>query len=308
MNIVFAGTPIFAAHLLQALLETPHTIKAVYTQPDKPQGRGLKLTPSPVKALANAHNIPVEQPLSLKTPESFSRLKTYAPDVMIVAAYGLLLPKNILDLPTHGCINIHYSLLPAWRGASPVQCALLNNEPQTGVTFMQMNEGLDTGDILLKKEHPITDEDTTESLLTKLSHLAAGVLKTQFEDIVFAPRIPQDDSKASYAPKIDKKSAQLDWSKDAFVLAQEVKAFYPWPIAYILHQNNPIKVYRAVAHSDTAQAEPGTIIKITSNSFYVACAQNVLEIFEVQFPGKKRLSVKDILNAKQNIITLGHIL
>ena len=305
MNIVFAGTPVFAAHLLQALLETEHTISAVYTQPDKPQGRGLKLTPSPVKTLALTHDIPIEQPISLKSPESFATLQRYQPDVMIVAAYGLLLPKNILELPRYGCINIHFSLLPAWRGASPVQYALLNTDEKTGVTLMQMDEGLDTGDIILKSELAITKEDTTESLLTKLSGLAAMLLKNNLEDIIAAPRIPQDNSLASYAPKIDKKTAQINWEQDAFILAQQIKAFYPWPVAFILHQGNPIKVYRATAHTETTSAPPGTIVKITNNSIWVACAKHMLEIFEVQFPGKKRLSVADVLHAKQNIFVLG---
>lgn len=308
MNILFAGTPLLAAQQLQALLETHHTIVAVYTQPDRPQGRGLKLTPSPVKLLAEQHALVIEQPNSLKSAEAIAKLASYQPDVMIVAAYGLLLPKEVLALPKYGCINIHLSLLPAWRGASPVQSALLNGDAKTGVTMMLMNEGLDTGDILQQIEMPIANDDTTESLLDKLGALAAQHIKQHLDDIIKATPIPQNNQYASHAPKIQKSQACLDWQENAFILDRKIRAYYPWPIAYIMHQNNPIKIYRAKAHSLVHSHTPGTLFKISDESIWIACKENCLEIFEIQFPGKKRIPIKDALHAKHDIFTLGNVL
>lgn len=308
MNIVFAGTPLLAAQQLEALLKTHHKIAAVYTQPDKPQGRGLKLTPSPVKIVAEQNTLRIEQPTTLKNSDAITRLAAYQPDVMIVAAYGLLLPKEVLAIPKYGCINIHFSLLPAWRGASPVQSALLNGDAKTGVTLMLMNEGLDTGDILQQLEIAIEKDDTTESLFEKLSSLAAEYIKLHLDDLVKAIPVPQDNQHASHAPKIQKNQACLDWQDDAFTLDRKIRAYYPWPVAFMLYQNNPIKIYRAKPHAMTHSHVPGTVFKISDESIWVACKENCLEIFEIQFPSKKRIQIKDALNAKHDIFTLGHLL
>lgn len=309
MNLVFAGTPDFAKTQLEALYEAGFSIKAVYTQPDRPQGRGLKLTPSPVKQFALSKGIPVEQPLSFKDPDVIAQLKHYQPDVLVVAAYGLLLPKAVLDMPRYGCINSHLSLLPRWRGAAPVQYALLAGDPTTGITLMHMNEGLDTGDILWQSEIPISPEDTSESLLNKLSTLSAQILKDHFAAVIKHPHsVPQKNSEATLAPKIKKDAGVLKWTEDAFVLDKKIRAFNPWPVAQCSHQGLTLKIFKGIPLVLIHKKKPGEILEATPEGITIACQTNALRLLELQYPGKKRMTVQDILNAKSQDFKPGMIL
>lgn len=309
MRILFAGTPQVAADQLEAILAAGFDVCAVYTQPDRPKGRGLKEIPSPVKAVALANNLPVEQPTSLKNPEALDKLAQYNPDVMIVVAYGLLLPKPVLDCPAYGCINVHLSLLPRWRGASPVQYAILKGDVKTGVTFMRMDEGLDTGDILLQRELTINATDTAESLMTRLSKITAKELKTNLQQIVEHQHpSAQNNALSTHAPKIDKHQARMVWDKTAAELDREIRAFNPWPVSYFVYHGEPVKVFRALPANNTHLQQPGTILEVKADHIVIACKQDALAVYDVQFPGKKRLPLRDIFNAKPNLFTTGHVL
>lgn len=297
MKIIFAGTPHFAAKALETLLED-HNVVAVLTQPDRPSGRGMKLTASPVKHLAQKHNIPVYQPASLKTEGTQQKLVELNADIMIVAAYGLILPKKVLQTPHLGCLNIHASLLPRWRGAAPIQRAILAGDSETGVTIMQMDEGLDTGDMLLKMKCEITGEDTAETLHDKLAELgAAAILETlhKLEQNQLVPERQQEEL-ATYASKLDKAEAKLDWSKDAKSLDREVRAYFPFPVANTLSGGMPIKILRA--HYEDIQPEtelPGTIISIEKPCIKVACGRGVLALEILQKPGGKPLLAEQFI-------------
>lgn len=300
LNIIFAGTPDFAARHLQALINSHHNVIAVYTQPDRPAGRGKKLTASPVKELALAHNIPVYQPGSLRKEPAQQQLAALNADIMVVVAYGLILPKVVLDTPRLGCINVHGSILPRWRGAAPIQRALWAGDKETGVTIMQMDIGLDTGDMLLKTYLPIEDDDTSASLYEKLAQQGPTALLHALEGLASGTLAAekQDEALANYAEKLSKEEARLDWTKSATQLWQEVRAFNPWPVSYFEHQGNTIKVWQTQVSTTSSNAAPGTIISASKKGIEVATGDGVLTLLSMQLPGKKPLSVADILNAR----------
>ncbi|MBB1477700.1 methionyl-tRNA formyltransferase [Shewanella sp. SG41-3] len=307
LKIIFAGTPDFAAGHLQALIDSEYEVIAAYTQPDRPAGRGKKLTASPVKDLALKNGIAVFQPSSLRNEEAQAELASLNADIMVVVAYGLILPKIVLDTPRLGCINVHGSILPRWRGAAPIQRALWAGDTQTGVTIMQMDIGLDTGDMLLKTHLPIEDTDTSASLYEKLAEqgpkalvqalfgLSEGSLKAE----------KQDETLANYAEKLSKEEARLDWHKSAKQLWQEIRAFNPWPVSYFDHQQSSIKVWQADYSPELCSQAPGTIIAATKQGIEVATADGKLIIKTMQLPNKKPLDVADILNARGDWFTAG---
>ncbi len=277
MKIIFAGTPHFAAAALETLLAQQFTVAAVLTQPDRPAGRGMQLTPSPVKQLALAHGLPVLQPASLKSAEMQRALADYAADVMVVAAYGLILPPTVLQLPRHGCLNIHASLLPRWRGAAPIQRAILAGDEETGITIMQMDAGLDTGAMLLKKSCPITALDNSQTLHDKLAQLGADAMveALNLQQQGRLTGVPQNDAQATYAAKLSKAEARLDWTETATQLARAVRAYHPFPIAYTTLNATPIKIWQASVR-DGPNGEPGTVLAVDKSGIIVACGQDAL--------------------------------
>lgn len=300
LNIIFAGTPDFAARHLQALINSQHNVIGVYTQPDRPAGRGKKLTASPVKELALSHNIPLYQPGSLRKEPAQQELASLNADIMVVVAYGLILPKVVLDTPRLGCINVHGSILPRWRGAAPIQRALWAGDKETGITIMQMDIGLDTGDMLLKTYLPIEDDDTSASLYEKLAKQGPVALLKALEGLASGTLTAQkqNETQANYAEKLTKEEARLDWNKSAKQLWQEVRAFNPWPVSYFEHQGNAIKVWQTQVSPTSSSAAPGTIISASKKGIDVATGNGVLTLLSMQLPGKKPLSVADILNAR----------
>jgi methionyl-tRNA formyltransferase len=292
VRIVFAGTPPFAAAALDALAEAGHDIVLVLTQPDRPAGRGMKLTPSAVKQAALARNLLVYQPASLKTPESQAELAAAAADVMVVAAYGLILPQAVLDLPRLGCLNIHASLLPRWRGAAPIQRAILAGDAETGITIMQMDAGLDTGAMLAKTVVPIDETDTAASLHDALAAAgAAAIVATLANYDALVPE-KQDESQATYAAKLSKDEARLDWSLPADALARAVRAYNPAPGAWTLLDGAPLKIWAAQAVAGTTQSseQPGEVLRADADGLLVACGSGALALHEVQPAGSKRMS------------------
>ncbi|SDN54177.1 methionyl-tRNA formyltransferase [Pseudomonas jinjuensis] len=308
LRIVFAGTPEFAAEHLKALLDTPHQIAAVYTQPDRPAGRGQKLMPSPVKKLAVEHNLPVLQPPTLRDPAAQAELAALAPDLMVVVAYGLILPQAVLDIPRLGCINSHASLLPRWRGAAPIQRAVEAGDAESGVTVMQMEAGLDTGPMLLKVTTPIAAEDTGGSLHDRLARLgppavveaiaglAAGTLKGEV----------QDDGLATYAHKLNKDEARIDWSRPAVELERLVRAFDPWPTCHTTLNGEPLKVWGAQLAE--GRGEPGKILDASRDGLLVACGEGVLRLTRLQLPGGKPLAFADLFNSRREQFAAGQVL
>ncbi|KAF1050876.1 MAG: Methionyl-tRNA formyltransferase [Stenotrophomonas maltophilia] len=308
LRLVFAGTPEFAAEHLQALLDSPHEIVAVYTQPDRPAGRGQKLAPSPVKQLALAHDLPVLQPPTLRDPAAQAELAALRPDLMVVVAYGLILPQVVLDIPRLGCINSHASLLPRWRGAAPIQRAVEAGDAESGVTVMQMEAGLDTGPMLLKVSTPISAEDTGGSLHDRLARLgppavveaiaglAAGSLRGEV----------QDDGQATYAHKLNKDEARLDWNLSAVELERRVRAFDPWPVCHTTLNGETMKVW--AAHLGEGRGEPGRILEASRDGLLVACADGALWLTRVQLPGGKALAVADLLNSRREQFANGQVL
>lgn len=324
LRIIFAGTPEFAAHHLQALIDSQATknqpynyeLVGVYTQPDRPAGRGKKLTPSVVKKLALEHSLPVFQPPSLKDESAQAELKNLNADVMIVVAYGLLLPKAILETPTYGCINVHASLLPRWRGAAPIQRAILgdasapNGDSQTGVTIMQMDIGLDTGDMLHKSSCDILPTDTTASLHDKLMNLGGDALFTVLAQIASQTLMPikQDESLANYAEKITKQEAQICWGLSADKIERSIRAYNPFPIAYTFFKGQRIKVYVANSCSPTAkysEGKAGELLGLDESGLIVACGEGLLQITSLQLPGKKAMQTTELVNGYQDFFDAG---
>jgi methionyl-tRNA formyltransferase len=308
MRIVFAGTPEFAAQHLQALLEAGREIVAVYTQPDRPAGRGQKLMPSPVKQLALQHGIAVYQPQTLRDPAAQAELAALKPDLMVVVAYGLILPQVVLDTPRLGCINSHASLLPRWRGAAPIQRAVQAGDASSGVTVMQMEAGLDTGPMLLKVTTTITAEDTGGSLHDRLaalgsravveavSRLAAGELRGEV----------QDDSLATYAHKLNKDEARLDWSRPAVELERLVRAFNPWPLCHSTLNGEALKIHAAQLGEGSGQ--PGSILAADKSGLTVACGEGALRLTRLQLPGGKPLAFADLYNSRREQFAAGLVL
>ncbi|EJI86972.1 methionyl-tRNA formyltransferase [Alishewanella aestuarii B11] len=306
LRIIFAGTPDFAACHLQALLTGPHQVVAVYTQPDRPAGRGQKLQPSPVKQLALQHDIPVYQPKSLKKAAAQQQLAALDADLMVVVAYGLILPKAVLDMPRLGCINVHGSLLPRWRGAAPIQRALWAGDSETGITIMQMDEGLDTGAMLSKVSCPILATDTSASLYQKLAQLGPQALLAAVADLPALQQQAeaQNEQLASYAEKLSKDEARLDFNKDAAALEREIRAFNPWPVSYLELPQGTVKVWQAQVASSLS-GPVGNILRADKTGIYIGCQQQVLQITQLQPPGKKPMSSADFLNGRAEWLTVG---
>jgi len=300
LRIIYAGTPEFAVPALQALIDSPHTVVAVYTQPDRPAGRGRKLRASPVKELALQYDIPVEQPDSLRNPEAQHDLASYDADVMIVAAYGLILPQAVLDMPRLGCLNIHGSLLPRWRGAAPIQRSIMVGDQETGVTIMQMNAGLDTGDMLLKKVIPITDQDTSASLHDQLAELGAAALLEVLDRLSMGDITAevQDESLVTYADKLSKAEAVIDWSQSADEISRQIRGLNPWPVAQTSHQGEPLRVWMARSIKANHEANPGTVVFEGPEGIDVATGEGLLRVTRLQLPGGKPLDARDFLNGR----------
>ena len=301
MRLIFAGTPDFAAESLKALVKTEHDICAVYTQPDRPSGRGRKLTPGPVKQLALEHNIPVEQPLNFKTDDSLVTLAAYQADLMIVVAYGLLLPQKVLDTPRLGCINVHASLLPRWRGAAPIQRAILAGDRETGVCIMKMEAGLDTGPILLEAHCPVQENDTAQTLHDRLAQIGAGTLIESLDNIELRLQnaTAQDDSQSTYAVKLSKSEADIDWQQPAVQILRKVNALNPWPVAQTSWHGQTLRVWQAEVVDNKESAGAGTVQTTGKQGIDVATGNGVLRITRLQAPGKRAMSVQDFLNANQ---------
>ncbi|MDX1558835.1 MAG: methionyl-tRNA formyltransferase [Marinobacter sp.] len=307
MRLVFAGTPDFAATALSALIAAGHTIVGVYSQPDRPAGRGRKLQPSPVKQVALDHGIPVFQPETLKTPEAQQELADLKPDVMIVAAYGLILPKAVLDIPTHGCLNIHASLLPRWRGAAPIQRAIAAGDSETGITIMQMDEGLDTGAMLLKYLTAIDDSDTGGSLHDRLAELGGKAITKALELLKKGELTgePQNDDLACYASKLSKTEGHIDWTTDATAIERLVRAFNPWPGTYTDLGDQRIRIHEARALVTDSDAFPGTVMQRDRAGIDIACGNGTLRITRLQLPGSRAQSVNDLINGGKELLMPG---
>lgn len=303
MKIVFAGTPEFAVASLGAA-HRQHEVVAVYTQPDRPAGRGRGLMPSPVKLDAIARGIPVFQPETLRTPEAQQQLRDLQPDLMIVVAYGLILPKAVLAIPTHGCWNVHASLLPRWRGAAPIQRAIEAGDAETGVCLMQMEAGLDTGPVLLAQRTPISDTDTGGQLHDRLAEMGArvlsdglGLLRAGLKPV---PQV-QPAQGVTYAHKLDKAEAKIDWAEDATALARRVRAFNPWPITEATLAGERVRIHGAVALAGNHGKAPGTVLAASRDGIDIACGQGALRLRVVQREGGKAITAADYLNARRDL-------
>ena len=303
LRIVFAGTPDFAVPCLRAAARLGEIV-AVYTQPDRPAGRGRQLTPSPIKVEALAHGWRIEQPENFKSIESKRRLRELKPDVMIVVAYGLLLPQSVLDIPKNGCWNVHASLLPRWRGAAPIQRAIEAGDKESGVCLMQMEKGLDTGPVLLALHTPISDNDTGGSLHDRLSTLGAEVLSDGLKLLRAGIRPvakPQPDIGVTYAHKLDKQEAKLDWSLPSEKLASKVRAFNPWPVCEAQVNGERLRIHHAVAVPVSHKQSPGTILMANQNGLDIACGEGALRLLQVQREGGRLISIADYLNAHPSL-------
>ncbi len=300
MRILFAGTPDFAVPALQALCDSQHDVIAVYTQPDRPAGRGQQLSTSPVKQLALQYDIPVRQPETLKTTEQQAELQSFRPDLMVVAAYGLLLPRAVLDSPTLGCVNIHASLLPRWRGASPIQQAILHGDEESGVTLMKMAEQLDAGDMIDKAVVTIQSSWSAGDLHDQLAQLGARLLLDNLDTLAekWQNARPQDESKVTYAPKLEKQQANIDWHKSAIQLSREVRAYNPWPVSFTDFQQAPLRIWRARPLLEAPTGLPGMVMNHDKQGIDVCCGEGVLRIQELQFAGKRRCTAAEALNGR----------
>lgn len=297
MKVVFMGTPEYAVGALEALWKAGHDIRAVVTQPDKPKGRGKEPQMSPVKQFAAAHDIPVFQPVRIKKPEAVEQLKTYEADVFVVAAFGQILSQEILDMPRFGCVNIHASLLPKYRGAAPIQWAIINGEEKTGVTIMQMDAGVDTGDMLFKSEVAIAPEDTYASLQDKLAKAGADLIVPALAAIEkgeVKPE-PQKSSESSYVGMIDKAMGEIDFARPAAETARLIRGLNPWPSAYTSYKGKKMKIWEASPCEEQAEGEPGTVKKLDKEAIYINTGNGVLKVTQLQLEGKKRMPVKDFL-------------
>lgn len=313
LNIIFAGTPDFAATHLQALLNSEHNVIAVYTQPDKPAGRGKKLQASPVKLLAEQHGLPVYQPKTLRNAEAQAELAALNADVMVVVAYGLILPEAVLNAPKYGCLNVHGSILPRWRGAAPIQRAIWAGDNETGVTIMQMDIGLDTGDMLHKVYTPIESDETSASLYYKLAELAPPALIDVLDHLTSGRFVPekQQDELANYAEKLSKEEAKLDWQLTACQLERNIRAFNPAPVAFLTLNVNGveerIKVYRAEVLPHV-ECDAGTVLSVDKHGIQIATSEGVLNLIQLQPSGKKPMSAQDFLNGRADWFEVGTVI
>lgn len=301
MKIVFMGTPDFSVGALDALVEAGHEIIAVVTQPDKPKGRSGQMQFPPVKECALRHGLTVLQPVKIKTPEWVDKLRELKADVFVVAAFGQILSKEILDMPKYGCVNIHASLLPKYRGAAPINWAIINGEKETGVTIMQMNEGVDTGDMLSHVVVPIAPKETAESLFDKLAKAGAELIvetlpKLEAGEII---PVPQDESQSSHVKMMNKSLGKIDWNQDAVVIERLVRGLNSWPSAYTYYQGKGVKLWNCEVVEAAVRAVPGTIIAVAKDSFDVATGNGALRVLELQLEGKKRMDTKSFLLGNQ---------
>lgn len=310
LKIIFAGTPDFAAKHLQALLNSSHQVIGVFTQPDKPAGRGNKLTASPVKQLALQNNLPVYQPVSLKDSANQQIIADLNADIMIVVAYGLILPQTVLDMPKYGCLNVHGSLLPRWRGAAPIQRACWAGDTETGITIMQMDVGLDTGDMLYKEKCHIEDDDTSATLYNKLAQIGPDALLKALMLIIEGKAKPekQNESQVTYATKLSKQEAKLDWNLTATQLERCIRAFNPWPVSYFEINGELIKVWQANVISETTDKTPGTILRADKSGIQIATQDGVINMTLLQPAGKKPMSAQDFLNSRKAWFIVGNII
>lgn len=300
MKIVYAGTPEFAATSLTALINSGEEVCAVYTQPDRPAGRGRKRQPSPVKVVANENHIPVYQPENFREEAAIEQLKSLNADLMIVAAYGLILPSTVLNTPKLGCINIHASLLPRWRGAAPIQRAILAGDKTTGITIMQMDEGLDTGDILHTLETTIRPDETAASLHDRLAELGSKALLEVLPDIKRGSitATAQNGAESTYAAKLDKQEARIDWSLPATEIERKIRAFNSWPVAQTLLGDKQLRIWAAQATQTTTNEQPGTITLADGKRLEVATGEGLIRLLELQLPGKKRVTASALMNSR----------
>ena len=303
MKIVYMGTPDFSVGALEALIKAGHEITAVVTQPDKAKGRSGQVQCSPVKECAVRYGIPVFQPVRIKTPEAIEELKKYEADIYVVAAFGQILSRQILEMPRFGCVNIHASLLPKYRGAAPINQCIIDGEKETGITIMQMDAGVDTGDILAQKKVIIEDKETAATLFDKLAQAGAKLIVETLPLIEKGEVTPvrQDESLASHVKMMDKSMGKIDWMQDAVCIERLVRGLNPWPSAYTFGQNKSVKIWRSDALEGDAgsDAQPGTIVSVTKDFFDVACGKGILRIYELQLEGKKRMDTKSFLLGNQ---------
>ncbi len=307
LKIIFAGTPDFAAIALKSLLDAGHNICAVYCQPDRPSGRGKKLVSGPVKQLAQSHQITVEQPLNFKSEETLAILASFQADLMIVVAYGLLLPLNVLNTPKFGCINIHGSLLPKWRGAAPIQRAVASGDKESGITIMQMDEGLDTGNMLLKKSCVITDSETGSSLHDKLAEIGGEIILQYLADFdpdsSESPSLgeKQDNSLATYAHKLSKQEAEINWQDDAQVIERKIRAFNAWPVCFTFVADKRLRVWQAKLTGNTSAKTAGSIVELSKNGIEVVCGDGkTILLKNLQPDGSKAMDSSDLLNSRRD--------
>jgi len=306
MRIVFAGTPKFAVKSLSVLNQSEHEIVAVYCQPDRPKGRGKILTACPVKIFAEENNLLVIQPEDFKDKQSQTQLALLNPDVMVVAAYGQILPKAVLEIPKLGCLNIHASLLPRWRGAAPIERAILEGDRETGISIMKMNEGLDTGDILLDKKCTISNHETAQTLHDTLSNIGANAILETLNMLPTLKARPQQNNEATYAEKVTKDEAQIDWHQSAEKISRVIRAFNPRPIAYTnamakQFKNRVLRIIEAEIVNRQTTNSPGEVIKYDKDVCYIATSNGVINLKKVQLSGKNKVSIKDFNNAYQLI-------
>jgi methionyl-tRNA formyltransferase len=308
LKIIFAGTPDFAANSLEAIIKQGHHVIAVYTQPDRRAGRGKKVVKSAVKVVAEAHGLPVYQPEKLTDQDAKNELSALKPDLMIVAAYGLLLPTAVLKTPSLGCVNIHASLLPRWRGAAPIQRAIQAGDTETGITIMQMDEGLDTGNMLMKVCTPITENDTGGSLHDKLSVIGSTTILSYLDSIKDKKTEQgevQDNSLANYAHKLHKQEAAIDWTDDAHQICLTIRAFNPTPVAFLTLNNERIRIFEAEIVRDATDSEPGIVLEKNKQGIVVSCGKLAIRILKLQLAGGKAITAQSFFNGGKNILNVG---
>ncbi|MFK5914612.1 MAG: methionyl-tRNA formyltransferase [Woeseiaceae bacterium] len=310
LRIIFAGTPEFAANALSALVASDHEIVAVYTQPDRPAGRGRKLRASPVKEVALENDIPVLQPENLKETDTQDTLRAFNADVMVVAAYGLILPQIILDIPRLGCLNIHASLLPRWRGAAPIQRAIAAGDKESGITIMQMNAGLDTGDILQLFPCPIQDKDNGGDLHDRLAEIGANAILETLHHLEKKSLNPtaQDDSLANYAHKLNKKEAIINWQSSAIEIERLIRAFNPWPVAFTYLNDKTLRIWQADVLTENSELEAGTVISCDKKGIDISCGEGVLRLLKLQPSGSKAMDVASFMNGHAKQLPVGSLL